>query len=354
MEKIIILAPYPPKSAPSQRFRFEQYIDEWSQSYEVELHPFLDEEAWKKLYVPKQNGFKVKKMLQGFWRRFLLLGKIRKAKYVFIHREASHVGPPIFEWIIAKILRKKFIYDFDDAIWIPNFSDTNATFQRLKAYGKIRRIIQWADQVVVGNDFLAGYAKKFNANVQVIPTTVDTDLVHNLVTNHSPDILRIGWTGTHTTMNYLPFLVPILEKLKEKHTFKFRVISNEAPQFSLDYLEYIPWNKSTEIFDLSQIQIGVMPLENDRWSAGKCGFKALQYMALEIPTVLSPVGVNTTIVQNDVNGILVSTSEEWYERLDELLSDLNKRQTIGKEGRKTVLEKYSVAANRAAYKELFN
>ena len=216
MEKIIFLVPYPVGSAPSQRFRFEQYTSILEKDFEVEIHPFIDDETWKKLYVPGQFVFKARKMLGSFARRFALLPKLAKADHIFIHREATQIGPPIIEWILAKILRKKYIYDFDDAIWIPNFSETNARFQRLKAYWKVPFIIRWADQVTAGNRFLATYASKFNNKVIVLPTTIDTENLHNIISNPDQKPLRIGWTGTHTTMHYLDELLPVLKQIKQK------------------------------------------------------------------------------------------------------------------------------------------
>lgn len=353
MEKIIFLVPYPQATAPSQRFRFEQYLPELQKEFEIEVHPFIDHETWEKLYAPGFIGFKIRKMLGSFKRRFSLLGKIRKAEHIFIHREASQIGPPIFEWFIAKILRKKYIFDFDDATWLPNYSETNARFQRLKAYWKVKYIIKWAGKVSAGNDYLADFARKYNSNVEVIPTTIDTENHHNLVCNPEAETLRIGWTGSHTTMHYLDELLPILHRLNRTHTFLFRVISNEKPNWDLPNLEFVKWNKETEIEDLSQIQIGVMPLKSDIWSSGKCGFKALQYMSCEIPTVLSAVGVNTQIVSNELNGFICTGEEEWFEKLDQLLTDANLRKQIGVAGRKRIEVAYSVKALTPNYIKLF-
>jgi glycosyltransferase involved in cell wall biosynthesis len=115
----------------------------------------------------------------------------------------------------------------------------------------------------------------------------------------------------------------------------------------------VKWNKETEIEDLAKINIGVMPLKKDIWSEGKCGFKGLQYMALEIPTIMSPVGVNSTIVQHEINGFLVETQEEWYDVLEKLIRDRNLRMQIGKAGKKRIDEAYSVLANQEKYLNLF-
>jgi len=351
---IYFLCPYPFGEAPSQRFRFEQYLDFLKENdFKIEIYPFYSNSSWKTLYSEGKQINKAFGLFVSFIRRFFLLFKLRKADFIFIHREMAHVGPPVFEWIVAKILRRKYIYDFDDAIWLPNFSETNARFQKLKAYWKVNYCMKWAYQITAGNDYLADYARKFNSNVSVIPTTIDTESHHTIMTDHDQERVTIGWTGTHTTMHYLDELVPILKDLEEKYEFDFVVISNEKPQFDLKSLIFVKWNKETEIQDLARINIGLMPLKQDIWSEGKCGFKALQYMALEITTVASPVGVNKVIISNGQNGFLVSDQKDWMEKLIELLENKTLRKKLGKEGKKTIEERYSVKANRDKYLELF-
>lgn len=352
-KRIAFIAPYPFSQAPSQRFRFEQYIDMLrSNGFEVSEHAFLDERGWASLYKEGSVFNKAMAMLRSFFRRFFLLFKLSGVDYVFIHREASMIGPPVFEWIIAKVLRKKYIYDFDDAIWLPNYSETNAKFHKLKAYGKVKKIIRWADQVVVGNSYLKDYALQFNSNVQVIPTTIDLKNTHNIQTVHTEKII-IGWTGTHTTGKYLDQIVPVLQKLEKEFTFEFRVISNQAPDFQMNSLNFMKWNKDTEIEDLSKINIGIMPMEDNEWSRGKCGFKGLQYMALEIPALMSPVGVNTEIIEHGVNGFLCESASDWESTLRQLIEDISLRKEIGKNGNQTVLEQFSVTSNTPNYLNLF-
>ncbi|RFC55899.1 glycosyltransferase family 4 protein [Brumimicrobium aurantiacum] len=353
--RIVIFAPYPKGTAPSQRFRFEQFIPLLEkEGYEVIYDSFLDQKTWNLLYT---KGNFIKKglgMLGSFFKRVGAIFRLKKSDILFVHREMSHVGPPIFEWFVAKVLRKKYIYDFDDAIWLPNYSEVNAKVHWLKGYWKVNYCMKWAQQLSVGNDYLAEYASPHNKNITVIPTTIDLENHHNRITDHTHSPVVIGWTGTQTTLRYLDVLIPILAELEKEHNFIFRVISNEKPQFDLQSLDFIPWNKETEIKDLATFQIGVMPLIEDQWSNGKCGFKALQYMALEIPTILSPVGVNTKIVKDGENGYLCSSIEEWKTRLVELLTNIEKRKAIGKEGRKTIVEEYAVKANLGKYLEVLS
>ncbi|MCS6818340.1 MAG: glycosyltransferase family 4 protein [Chitinophagales bacterium] len=354
MSRILFLVPYPLHNAPSQRFRFEQYFDILRQrGHQYTVQSFLDEATWNILYLP---GFTLKKfrgILAGFTRRFLVLFRLSNYDFVFIHREASPVGPPVFEWLIAKFFRKKIIFDFDDAIWLPNTSGENKIAASLKWHSKTGSICRWAYRCSCGNDFLAAYARKFNKNVVVNPTTIDTQHHHKGLKNQAELPVKIGWTGTHTTLKYLELLMPVLRKINENLSFTLVVISNKKPELDFPALEYVPWNKSTEIDDLLRFHIGVMPLTDDDWSRGKCGFKALQYMSLGIPAVVSPVGVNNKIVDHGINGFLCDSPEEWEVALKRLLTDTALRQMMGRAAQLKIEQCYSVQSNARNFLSLF-
>jgi glycosyltransferase involved in cell wall biosynthesis len=353
LKKLHIIAPYPKGEAPSQRFRFEQYLPFLEEKgFEIHFHSFHTSKSWHRLYQPGQFSLKTIDLCWNFIRRGLLLFRLIGAKHIFMHREMAHIGPPIFEWMLAKVLRRKYTLDFDDAIWIPNYSDANARFQRLKCYWKIKYVIRWAAKVSAGNDFLVNYAKQFNPNVLLIPTTIDTQGHHNLEVKHEEKKIIIGWTGTHSTMRYLEPIIPVLKKLETEFEFEFRVISNKQPNYDLKSLHYQDWKLDSEIEDLATFQIGLMPLVADQWSEGKCGFKALQYMALGSVAIVSPVGVNSTIVQHGENGFIATQPEEWESLLRKLLIDAPLRKQIGKAARKSIEDKWSVNAWKNDYLNL--
>jgi glycosyltransferase involved in cell wall biosynthesis len=146
----------------------------------------------------------------------------------------------------------------------------------------------------------------------------------------------------------------VLEKLHQQYDFQLNVIANAPPQYQAAYIEFIPWKKATEIDDLLSFNVGLMPLTDDPWAKGKCGFKALQYMALGIPALLSPVGVNTKIVEDGVNGFICKNEEEWYQALEKLITDAKLRENMGIAGRKKVEECYSVTSNINNFLQLFS
>ena len=353
--KVLFLLPYPLDKAPSQRFRIEAFfpllqVNNISFSTQV----FFNSGAWEVLYKNGSIFKKVVAVIKGFAKRtWASLFLVHQYDYIVVHREAAPLGPPVFEWIIAKLWKKKIIFDFDDAIWIPNISEQNRLATLVKCFWKTSKICKWAYKVSAGNDFLAQFARKYNDSVVVIPTCVDTEDRYNKVVEQNTGRPSIGWTGSHSTIKYLDEIAPVLQKLDADFDFDFYVICNKPPLLQLKNLKYIEWNEKTEIEDLGKLNIGVMPLTADQWSEGKCGFKIIQYLALGIPAVASPVGVNSKIIEHSTNGFLCSTNEEWYSNLKQLLRDESHRATMGKEGREKIIKGFSIHANALLFTGLF-
>nr|WP_255710116.1 glycosyltransferase family 4 protein [Pontibacter harenae] len=196
------------------------------------------------------------------------------------------------------------------------------------------------------------YALRRNQASVFLPTTVDINHYNTLKNQHTEEIV-IGWIGSHSTIPYLKLIEPVLQQLEQKYSFRFVVIADQKPELKLRSLEYIPWKKETEIDSLLQLNIGVMPLPDTEWARGKCAFKALQYMALGIPAVVSAVGANTEAVPNKVVGYTCNTQKGWYERLEQLIQDESLRERLGAEGRNWVQAHYSVDAHASAFLNLF-
>lgn len=354
LKSILFITPYPKSVAPSQRFRFEQYLGLLVENdFTITEKSFWSEKGWALLYERGNLLAKIAAFMDGLFRRFTLLFSIHGFQYVFVHREALPVGPPLIEFIIAKILKKKIIYDFDDAIWLPNTSSQNSIVKGLKFHGKVKHICRWAWEVSCGNGFLADFASQYNPNICIMPTTIDT--LYHLPTEKgvkNPQI-SIGWTGTHSTTKYLGTMVPLFQKLQEKFAINIIIISNQKPDWDFERYEFIKWEEEKEIEQLNKIDIGIMPLEDSSWEKGKCGFKALQYMALGIPAVASNVGANKTIISHGVDGFLCNSYEDWEFYLSELISDASLRKSIGDQGRQKVIDRYSVSANTDRFLSLF-
>jgi len=354
--KILFIIPYPLGEVPSQRFRFEQYFASLKgHGIHYEVKPFFRSEEWLAF---KKSGSKLTKLLiliRALMHRFAHVVYAKNFDCVFVHREATPIGPPWAEWIIARVFRTKMIYDFDDAIWTTDQESESDLERFLRYRSKVRLICSWSYRVSCGNSYLAAYASRYNSRVTINPTTIDTETWHNpdLHTKKSSTQLTIGWTGSRSTTKYVQNLLPVFEELKKRiGDIRFLIIADCPPDFGRHLIEFKEWTVKREIQDLMEIDIGVMPLPDDEWTRGKCGFKLLQYMALGIPAVASPVGVNAELIDGS-NGYLASNGKQWIQALEQLITDSNLRKDLGQRGRQTVREHYSVDSNLDNFLALF-
>lgn len=354
-KKILFIAPYPKGIGPSQRFRFEHYLPHLKEhSFAYDYQTFISEKDYPFFYRKGRYLKKTLIVIKGFAKRFSLLFNAFKYDFIFIQREATPIAPPFFEWFLGKVLGKKLIYDFDDAIWVPQTSEANPLAALIKCNWKVAAICKWSWKISVGNRFLSSFAEKYNRNVFIIPTVVDTENMHNPIAYPGQNRGKtIGWTGTFTNFANLSMIVSVLQRLDKEERASILVIADRDPEIKNLRYQFQKWNKETEIKDLLQFDIGLMPLLDEEFQKGKCGFKAIQYMALGIPAVVSPVGVNSEIVNDGLNGYWATTEDEWYSKLRELLDNNSKRVKFGKGARKKIVSDYSVQSTLKPFLDLF-
>jgi glycosyltransferase involved in cell wall biosynthesis len=341
--RLLALVPNLYDTSPGQRFRIEQWEPLLRQrGVEITYQPFEDPQLHALLYLPGQMSRKLRLVSRRLWNRVSTLRAVRQYDAVYVFREAALLGPPIFErWISRSGV--PMIFDLDDAIFVPYRSPSNGYLSYLKFPAKTRTICRLAAHVMVGNPYLADYARQVNDNVTIVPTTIDTEKYAADEAKPLSDPPIIGWSGSYSTVQHLDTLRGALRRLAKEESFRLFVIGTSDYQLDGVEVEAIKWRAETETDDLRRIDIGVMPLPDDKWSKGKCGLKALQYMALGIPTICSPVGVNTDIIQDGENGFIAATEDEWVEKLRRLLHSVELQRRLGMAGRATVEARYSAA-----------
>jgi glycosyltransferase involved in cell wall biosynthesis len=341
--RILAIVPSIYDTSPGQRYRIEQWEPLLRQrGVEITYAPFENELLHELLYQTGNMGGKLAHVWRGFARRLSSINSVRQYDAVYIFREAALLGPAVFERMIKR-RRVPIVFDFDDAVFVSYRSPSNGYLSYLKFAAKTKTICRLASHVMVGNSYLAEYARRFNPHVTIIPTTIDTEKYSVRQANRS-DIPVIGWTGSFSTVQHLDTLRGALQKLAQRERFRLRVIG--TPEYRLEgvTVEAIRWRSESELNNLRPIDIGVMPLPDDAWSKGKCGLKALQFMALGIPTICSPVGVNTEIIKDGQNGFIADTEPEWVDKMSRLLRSSELRNQLGLAGRATVEQKYSAIA----------
>lgn len=342
--KVLALSPIPEEGAGC-RFRVSQYIPFLRDAgFDVTVSPFYSRDYFSFVYRPGNYLRKAAGFASLTLRRLNELSTIRDYDLVLLYREAIPIGPPFIERRIAH-MGIPIVYDFDDAIFLPAVSEANQAVAFLKHPGRVAEILKLSQQVTVGNEFLASYARQFNARVTVIPTAVDTDRFVPRA-DAGPGEARklvVGWIGSPTTFRYLESLKDVLAQVAARHPFTLKVSgAGRRVDFPGVDVQVAPWSMTDEVALFNSCDIGVYPLTDDDWSRGKCGFKAIQCMACGVPVVAAAVGVNRDIITHGTNSMLASTPQEWVDHLSVLLTNAALRRSMAVAGRQTIEARYSL------------
>ncbi|GAB4150219.1 MAG: hypothetical protein Tsb009_24960 [Planctomycetaceae bacterium] len=308
------------QAKPSFRFRVEQVLPFYQQrGHECEV-----------AFLPK-----------SLWARMSLYRSLKRFDVVVIQKRLlSRV-----ELGIVRRNSKRLVYDLDDAIM---FNGQGVAQGKRRA--RFRAMVRAADLTICGNDYLAEQTRPFTSRWTIIPTPIDGTRFHpklrGTVSNrgYQREVV-IGWTGSRSTNRYLNALFPVLAKLSG--TVRCKVLSDVTDDLDFQQLGRIParfepWSPERELQETATFDIGVMPLPDDPWTRGKCGFKALQYMALGIPAVCSPVGVNRTIITHGKNGFLAENPDDWFQSLSTLVENVELRNRLGEAARQRIEADYAL------------
>lgn len=324
-------------TAPSARFRIWQFVKPLQElGHEVQVRVIKPERHWSspcRARFCQQHHNKIgslARLLSALW----LTRDVHKFDIIFMNRDVVPETKVSFlePWLAKR--NPHLIFDFDDAIHLGSREH------------KLRKIIPFFAWITPGNEYLASFVRQLHHHISVWPTVVDTQY-YQPVEKRTSRPLCIGWSGSYSSMCHcLPVLREALIQLSNLEDFEFLVIADRRPSFDWPgvKLRFIPWSPVSEAEDLRQIDIGVMPLKDDPFQRGKCGCKALLYMATGIPALVSPVGVNSEIVVHGENGFHCTNNQDWVVYLQRLLHDEALRKRMGHSARNRVVNHYSVQA----------
>ncbi len=350
LRRVLVLCPYPQHRAPSQRLKYEQYFDYLSRhGFQIQVSPFMTLPMWEVVYQPGRWPLKAFWTLVGYLQRGFDLVRTPFYDGIYVHLWVTPFGSGWAERLFRRLSRR-LVYDIDDLVYQLAENPHHRGLNRFKSPQKYFALMKMADHVVTCTPYLDEVVRRHNPHTTDISSTINTD-VYRRVESHDTKLV-LGWSGSFSTSPYLKSLGPALRELSRTLDFKLLVIGD--PKFEMEGVEVeaIPWREATEVADLSRIDIGLYPLPDEPWVYGKSGLKALQYMALGIPTVASAIGTNFRVIEDGVSGFLVE-EQQWVSRLEQLAADPELRRGIGQAARERVERYYSVKANRDTYLEIF-
>lgn len=339
---ILILPRYGPKAA-SSRHRFYQFLETFkSNEFDCTMSPFFGEEYLDQRFEGK-SGL-LPGVIQSYKRRIIALMDKPQYDIIFVHFEFfPGIPAPIELGLLPKGI--PYIYDFDDA-WFHHYDDHTNPLVRILLRNKISRIIKGASSVIAGSKYLSDFSKKYNENVNLIPTSIDLKRypdVPPIEKNNSP--FTVGWIGSPSTTVYLKEVESPLAEFCSKHNAKVVLIGASQIPLKIPNLYRVRWQEEIEIEEMSKFDVGIMPMPDTPFTRGKCAFKLIQYMGCWKPVIASPFGENLRVVEENVNGIFAQSPMDWIFALERLLEDKSLRIKMGTKGRRKVENNYSLQIN---------
>lgn len=352
MKKIVFFTKYTPKG-PSSRYRTYQYESYFKEEFETEYFPFFDDKYIDSIFNNKKAGFFSLTRLCVI-RMIKIFGKLFSKDLIVVEYELVPYFPPLFEYLF-KLTGVGYILDFDDAVF-HNYDNSKNKIIKFFLGSKIKIISKNATHIITGSPYLTQFLIQFNANVTEIPTSICFEYYQKNKKTIENDKLIVGWLGSNTTSINLLIVKDVISEIKKTFpnvVFRFCGFNDSLlSHFNRDDFELVDWSPINEMCFLNEISIGIMPLEDNLFNKGKCGFKLIQYMAMGKPTISSPLEANVKI--NRANGnLFATTKKEWSKALITMINDYENYKKVGIENIEIVRKHYSSEENSKMYIKLF-
>jgi len=346
--RVLLLSRYTRLGA-SSRLRFYQYLP-FMKKYgiEVEVMPLLNDDYIRNLYSGK--GRRKIAIFRAYLHRIGYLFKARHFDLVWIEKELFPFFPAWGEALL-NVLSVPYIVDYDDAIF-HNYDLHPNRLVRFCLGTKIDQVMKRAEVVIVGNDYLGNRAQRAGAKrVDYIPTVIDLER-YRMIPKSNGALFTIGWIGSPMTADYIKLVQPALSEICKNDQARVILVGSGPVELAGVPVEILPWTEEGEVAAIQNFDVGIMPLPDEPWERGKCGYKLIQYMACGRPVITSPVGINRKIVEHGVNGFLANDTADWITALRELRDNAPLREAMGRAGRCKVEKQYCVQVTASRMAEI--
>jgi glycosyltransferase involved in cell wall biosynthesis len=345
--RVLVLTPYPYGTTAGPRSSFELWErvlreDGISLDYAVfetdRLHEILGERA--------RTGEKSLEMARSYAKLLREVRDLGEYDAVLVNREAALIGPAVVErWVARR--GKPLIYLLDDPLYIRYRSPANGRFAYLKSPAKVATMCRLSAVVLANSPSHVAFARRHNANVWEIPSVVDAELYTGWIPRpeRRDGRVRIGWSGSASTVGNLQVIRNPLRTWGERDGVEVLLIG--ARDFHLPEVHHtgVEWRAESEVDDLRRIDVGLVPVAETPWAEHKFYLKLVQYMALGIPPVATPLGSNPVVVEHGETGFLADDEDEWRDAVERLVADAELRERVGRRAAEVAHERYTLQAN---------
>jgi len=341
---VLVLTPYPYGMVAGPRSSFELWERVLADAgITFEYAVFETDALHEVLYAPGHMAQKAREMLRSYAG---MVGKARRApRYdaVLVNREAALIGPALIErWVARKV---PILYLLDDPLYVPYRSPANGALAYLKVFGKVKTLCRIARVVLANSPHHVAFARQFNPNVWEIPSVVDADIYTGWQPRERSGPVRVGWSGSPSTVRNLQLIRGPLERVAARDDVTLRFLG--ADDVDLDGIPHHAkaWDPATEVHDLRAFDVGLAPLPETPWTKRKFILKLVQYMALGIPPIATPLGANPSVIEHGVSGLLADGDDAWVAAIDQLVNDRALREEMGKRAAEVAHRRYTLQSN---------
>lgn len=342
--RVLALPLYGPLAA-STRHRISYYLPGLAQrDICVDMAPFLGDAYLARRFSMGQISLSA--VMCGYWRR---VGHLARQNHYDVAWVQGELNPLLPGWLDRQLLRLPYVYDFDDAFYLKYAKRGGLAGRVLGA--KFGQFIAGAKIVAAGNATLASYASQYCDDVRIVPTVVDHECYLQVDGNRADGVFNVGWIGSPSSIRCLKVVTRPLQMLAMEGSVRLTVVGGVAPPIEGVDVVNVAWSEASEVSHIRQFDVGVMPLEDEPWTRGKCAFKLIQYMACGVPAIGSPVGANREVLADDA-GLMAEDDMQWLKALRCVRDNPEAARKMGERGRVKVRDSYSLASQMDGYAQL--
>jgi glycosyltransferase involved in cell wall biosynthesis len=342
--RVLVLTPYPYGTVAGPRSSFELWERVLAEAgITLDYAVFETDRLHEVIYTPGHTAEKVWQMALSYRGMIAKSRGARDYDAVLVNREAALIGPAVIERWVAR--HTPILYLLDDPLYVPYRSPANGLLSYLKAFGKVKTLCRMARVVLANSPHHVEFARQYNANVWEIPSVVDADVYTGWQPRAEQGPVRVGWSGSPSTVPNLQLIKAPLEQVAARDDVALRFIG--ADDVGLGGIPHHAqaWKADTEVADLRMLDVGLAPLPETPWTKRKFILKLVQYMALGIPPIATPLGANPAVIDDGVTGLLADGDAAWVAAIERLVDNAALREEMGRRAAQVAHERYTLQAN---------